>query len=125
MKILILSTMAPLLGFYIYALVNFQRELRRGKQGKIVGAKTIHLYWHEGQLTGADRATEAASVTADFDLAPDGKRQAASRITYESGLEIYQLESTYLGPFLLIPVQKRSEKASQQNVTQITARRAG
>jgi hypothetical protein len=129
MKILILATMAPLLGFYVYALVNFQRELRRGKQEKVAGAKTIPLYWREGQLTGADQATEAASVTvsatADFDLAPDGKRQAVSRIVHESGLEIYQLESTYLGPFLLVPVPRKSGPASPEDVRRITARRAG
>ena len=68
---------------------------------------------------------DSAAESLDFKVLPGGKRQAVSRITHESGLEIYQLESTYLGPFLLIPVQKRSEKASQQNVTQITARRAG
>jgi hypothetical protein len=121
MKILILATMAPLLGFYVYVLVNFQRELRRGKQEKIAGAKTIPLYWHDGQLTGVDRA----SVTADFDLAPDDKRQPVSRILHESGLEIYQLESTYLGPFLLIPIPKKNGQTSQEDVRQITERWAG
>jgi hypothetical protein len=125
MKILILATMAPLLGFYVYALVSFQRELRRGKQEKVVGAKTIPLCWREEQLTGVERGTEAASATADFDLAPNGRRQAVSRTVHESGLEVYQLESTYLGPFLLVPVPKKNEKASQQDVTHITSRRAG
>jgi len=129
MKIMILATMAPLLGFYVYVLVNFQLELRRGKQGKIVGARTISPHWHEGQLTGADRAAEAASVTvsanADFDPAPDGKRQTVSRIVHESGLEICQLESTYLGPFLLVPVPRKNGSASQEDVRQITDRRAG
>jgi hypothetical protein len=129
MKIMILATMAPLLGFYIYALVNFQLELRRSKKEKIAAAKTIPLYWREGQLTGADGAAEAASVTvsanADFDPAPDGKRQTVSRIVHESGLEIYQLESTYLGPFLLVPVPRKNGSASQEDVRQITDRRAG
>jgi len=125
MKILILATMAPLLGFYIYALVNFQRELRRGKQENVAGAKTIPLYWRDGQLTGADCATEAASVTSDFGLVPDGKRQTVPRIVHESGLEIYQLESTYLGPFLLVPVPRKNGPASQEGVRQNTARSSG
>jgi len=129
MKILILATMAPLLGFYIYALVNFQRELRRGKQENVAGAKTIPLYWRDGQLTGADCATEAAPVTAsatsDLGLAPDGKSQAVSRIVHESGLEIYQLESTYLGPFLLVPVPRKNGPAPQEGVRQNTARSSG
>jgi hypothetical protein len=129
MKILILATMAPLLGFYIYALVNFQRELRRGKQENVAGAKTIPLYWHDGQLTAVEQSNEAASVTvsatADFDPTPDGKRQTVSRIVHESGLEIYQLESTYLGPFLLVPVPRKNGPASQEGVRQNTARSSG
>jgi hypothetical protein len=129
MKILILATMAPLLGFYIYALVNFQRELRRGKQENVAGAKTIPLYWHDGQLTAVEQSNEAASVTvsatSDFGLVPDGKRQTVPRIVHESGLEIYQLESTYLGPFLLVPVPRKNGQASQEDVRQSTARRSG
>lgn len=125
MKTLILAMIAPLLGFYVYALVNFRRELRRGKQEKIAGAKTIPLYWREGQLTCAERGTEAACVTADFDLAADGRRQAVSRTVHESGLEIYQLESTYLGPFLLVPIPRKSRQESQEVVRKITVRRGG
>jgi hypothetical protein len=121
MKILILATMAPLLGFYVYALVNFQRELRRAKQEEVRGAKTILLHRSDGQLSGDDHAAESL----DFKVLPGGKRQAVSRVTHEPEREIYQLESAYLGPFLLIPVQKQSEKSSQQDVMQITERRAG
>jgi hypothetical protein len=125
MKILILATMAPLLGFYVYALVNFKRELRRAKREEVRDAQTILLHRSDGQLSGEDRAAETAAKSLDFKVLPGGKRQAVSRVAHEPEREIYQLESAYLGPFLLIPVQKRSEKASQQNVTQITARRAG
>jgi hypothetical protein len=125
MKILILATMAPLLGFYVYALVNFQRELRHAKREEVRGAKTILLHWTDGQLSGNDQPAETDAQSPDFKVLPGGKRQAVSRVAHEPERETYQLESAYLGPFLLIPLQKRNKKPSQQDVTQITARRAG
>jgi hypothetical protein len=133
MKILILATLVPLCGFYFYVLVNFQRELRRARQEKVPGAKTIPLYWRDGQLSDAGPVAGSAGMEPESPAVGDTRmtgwplgvqRQPVSSSQGPSG-EIYQFESVYLGPFLLIPLRNRKEQRAQQCVTQVTARRAG
>ena len=119
MKILILATMAPLCGFYLYALVNFQRELRRARQERIPDAKTIPLYWRDGQLSDAGPATSSAGVKPESPAVGDTRmpglplgvqRQPMSPRQGLSG-EIHQFEPVYLGPFLLIPLRNTRKRA--------------
>jgi hypothetical protein len=133
MNILILATMAPLCGFYLYALVNFQREIRRSKRNETAGAKTIPLYWRDGQLSGADPARTSADASpvseavreARVEPAPLADQGQGLPVAHEPWQEICQVESVYLGPFLVIPVRNREEHGAQRRVTEITARRAG
>jgi hypothetical protein len=134
MKILILATMAPLCGFYLYVLVNFQREIRRAKREKFPGARTIPLSWRGGQLSSADPATCSVGASPESQMArerettgasPDDRCYATSPVSLGSSQEIYQFDSVYLGPFLLVPIQNRKENDAQGCVTKITARRAG
>ena len=124
MNILILATMAPLCGFYLYALVNFQRELRRTKRQEVPGAKTIPLCWRAGQLSAADPAISPAAVPIEPEVAPEARvagRQIGASVERESFEKIYQFESVYLGPFLLIPMRNSKRKESQRHVTPITS----
>jgi hypothetical protein len=122
MNILILVTMAPLCGFYLYVLVNFQRELRRAKRDEIPGAKTIPLCWRAGQLSAALPAISPATAPAEPEVASrarvaggpaDGEREVGVSAEHEAPQGIYQFESVYLGPFLLIPMRNGKGKGSQ------------
>jgi hypothetical protein len=126
MKILILATMAPLFGFYLYALVNFQRELRHSKRNEIPGAKTIPLYWNGGQLSAASPAIGSRGQETQMGGLPVwGQRRGVPPVEDDPWQEIYQVESVYLGPFLVVPIRRRKEQGAQRRVTEITARRAG
>jgi hypothetical protein len=131
MNILILATMAPLCGFYLYALVNFQRELRRTKRQEVPGAKTIPLCWRAGQLSGPDPGNKSEVIESEVvpgtrtaEPSADGESQGVSPAARQELQEIHQFESVYLGPFLLIPMRKVKAKRSQQQVTPITSVRA-
>ena len=124
MNILILATLAPLCGFYIYALVNFQNEIRRAKQEARAGAKTIPLYSHNRQLSGFSPARDSVIESRQPEIVPE---QQIPDVAGANNLiqDAYQPESTYIGPFLLIPIQKRKQPRSRQRVTEFAERRAG
>ena len=133
MNILILATMTPLCGFYLYALVNFQRELRRSKRNETPDAKTIPLYWRDGQLSGADPTTTSVDVelpslagreTRIVEAPVSSQRQGKSPTVQGASQEVYQVESVYLGPFLLIPMKNSKSRGTQQYVTPVTSKHA-
>jgi hypothetical protein len=131
MNILILVTMGPLCGFYLYVLVNFQRELRRAKRDEIPGAKTIPLCWRAGQLSTADPGNNSGVVESEFvpgtrmaGPPADGEREVGASAEHQAPQGTYEFESVYLGPFLLIPMRNGKGKGSQAQVTPITSARA-
>ena len=77
MCILILTAMVPLLGFYLYVLMNSQTELLRTKRNQTRGRKAVPLRRRAGQWG-----------------------EAASKAETAAALQSYQFESVYLGPFL-------------------------
>jgi len=128
MAILVLAMMIPLCAFYLYALVNFQRELRRGRQNEIPGAKTIPLQWRAGQLSGSDPSTGLAAGSSESRLETQTKLSGAplgGQHQETSFQEIYQFESVYLGPFLVVPIRNGTKQGTRQCVTEMATRRAG
>ena len=135
MNLLILAALAPLGGFYLYALASFQKELRGARQRETrPGAKTIPLYFRDGKLTALDAETdstiesrlsrtatepqlsETASVTPVHREAPNLERSIQGP---------YRFESAYFGPFFLIPIRKPTKAAASQRETEFAAGRAG
>jgi hypothetical protein len=111
MTILALAVMVPLFGFYLYALVNFQKELRRAKTDELVGARTICRQWIAAQQSG-DELFEGSEIEpqASAGTREDQAGAQRPREPYETEWagRIYQFESLYLGPFLLVPVRSRN-----------------
>ncbi len=131
MTFIILTTMAPLFAFYLYALVNFQKELRRVKRNKFPGGKTVPLYREGAQLSPADPSTTGAGMapgshaegrTQGSDAPSNAQRQTVSTPAFWSAQATYQFDSVYLGPFLLIPVRNRKHDGAQPRVTQIAGK---
>ena len=114
MTILILATLVPLCGFYLWALAGFQRELRRTKRTK-QRAKPIILWRLAENPSGTVAEGDEPAVTSD-----------------KSRREVYEFASAYTGSFVVTPISSadashgdasRGEDAPK-DVTQITYRRA-
>jgi len=133
MNILILATMAPLCGFYLYALVNFQRELRRTKRQEVPGAKTTPLCWRAGQLSAADPAISSATAPVEPEVAPGvrvagvqvgGERKGGSPAISRGAARDLPVQ---VGLSRAISFDSNAEwqaKGSQRQVTPITSVRA-
>ncbi len=132
MTILALAMMTLFCAFYLYALVNFQKELRRGRRNEIPGAKTIPLQWRAGQLSGSDLFISSAAVSSESPVetqtkvsgTPVGGQPKGSTATEGSFQEAYQFESVYLGPFLVVPIRNRAQQGTRQCVAEMETRRA-
>jgi hypothetical protein len=95
MTILMLAMLAPVFGFYAYVFANFQKELRRLKKNAMISVQPV-----------LGPPAEPA--------APEPARQT-----------IYQFESVYWGPLVVIPIDSRKTHGAQRHASDITVRRAG
>jgi hypothetical protein len=109
MSILILAIMAPLCAFYLYALVNFQKEIRHAKQDKLHGVETITFNVRAAHLSGEVRDT---ARDTPHDTANDA-RQPASRAEV-APQQVCSFELIYLGPLPVAPTQEASHWRAPQ-----------
>jgi hypothetical protein len=81
----ILPLLALTVCFYGYVFVNFQKELAGNRRKKISGAVTIPLHVQHCQENEPEQSSRSSE-------------------------EVYQVESPYLGPLLLVP--RRNENVT-------------
>jgi hypothetical protein len=112
MTIFFFAVLAPVSIFYVYALVNFQRELRRVKRERRAGAITIPL--DLPRIPVSEPRGERSTVVpiepeSEHDnvgsLSHDWHAARITALRSRPTREFYQLESAYAGPLFVVPLQ--------------------
>lgn len=117
MTILLLMLTVLSVAFYLYAFVNFQKELKDPKRDPIARPlATVIPFSCDTRSSGANPADELGSDEADVETEIASNQLAP---------ELYQFDSVYVGSFLVVPIRRTKQRNSPRYVTDITARRAG
>src|SRR5450432_2118328 len=98
MNLLILAALAPLGGFYLYALASFQKELRGARRETRPGAKTIPLYFRDGKLTALDAETDSTIESRLSRTATEPQLSETASVT-PVHREAPNLERSIQGPY--------------------------
>ncbi len=101
MAIAVIMLLVPAFIFCVVVLVNFQREILNAKQTRFPAARFISLDRAEG-LSDEPQLEYESDDDFFVQQSPDSDGEPVRR----GSPEIVQLESTYFGPFFIVPARK-------------------
>jgi len=115
MSLFVIVVLVPAFAFCVLALVHFQKEIFAASRNKPGAGKFIRLERKEESFDEGRSSWESKEEQWGRNkvLEPRSWARADFQEPQNSSREVYQLESAYFGPFLIVPLRKRPDDADK------------